>query len=79
MAQKTVEGRCSVKLTGFEPVGEEETFYIVDDSEIDPLENKIGVSSPLAQLMIGKKVGDSFEYNPPGGRVELTIIDVESM
>jgi transcription elongation GreA/GreB family factor len=63
-----------VKITGFAP-GEEEVFYLVSEGEADYLENKIPPSSPLARALVGTRVGDRVLFRPPGGEVELTILE----
>lgn len=64
-----------VKVTGFVP-GEEEVFHVVPDREVDVLENKIPPHSPLARVLAGAKVGDKVVFRPPGGEVELTVVEV---
>jgi transcription elongation factor GreB len=63
-----------VKLTGFVP-GEEEVFHLVSEGEADYLENRIPPSSPLARALAGAKVGDKVLFRPPGGQVELTVLE----
>jgi transcription elongation factor GreA len=67
--------RSRVKLTGF-VAGEEEVFRIVPDDEVDYGENKIPPSSPLARALAGARVGDRVPFHPPGGEVELTILEI---
>ncbi|QDT51623.1 GreA/GreB family elongation factor [Symmachiella dynata] len=62
-----------VNLTGFEPGAEEEKIYIVDDAAAQPAELKVGKSSPLAQALLGKQVGDEFSFQTPAGNVQLTV------
>jgi len=40
---------------------EKRTFQIVDDSNIDRCASKISIESPLAQYVIGRRVGDEFD------------------
>lgn len=73
---KTVTVNCRVTIQGFEPGGDNETYWIVEDREANLRENRLGSSSPLANALIGASVGDTVPYHPPVGRVELTIVDV---
>jgi len=66
-----------VKITGFVP-GEEEVFHLVSEAEADVTENRIPPSSPLARVLSGTKVGDKVLFHPPGGEVELTVLDAGS-
>jgi len=72
----TVAVNCRVTIKGFDPDGEQETYWIVEDSQADPQEDKLPASSPLANALIGASVGESVEFHPPRGPVELTIVDV---
>lgn len=73
---KTVTECCWVTIRGFEPTRRErETFYIVPPFDADAGDNKIANSSPLARALIGAEAGDVIPYDPPGGHVELTVVD----
>ena len=56
---------------------EEKTYRIVGAHEADMKEGSISLSSPLAQALIGKKVGDSVEVPAPGGARAYEITDVK--
>lgn len=71
----SVEIGTWVKISGFEP-GEVEEYRIVDDTAAKPADFQIGDSSPLAQALIGKTVGDEVPFHTPAGKVKLTIVDV---
>ena len=43
------------------------TYQIVGDLEADIKQRLIAVSSPIARALIGKNVGDSFEFTAPNG------------
>lgn len=45
------------------------TFHIVGKYEADPLNKKISDESPLGQALLGKKVGESIEYEAPVGKI----------
>ena len=51
------------------------TFTIVSPHEMNLQENKISIKSPIAQALMGKKVGDVVEVHVPAG-VQKYRIDV---
>ena len=51
------------------------SFTIVSPHEMNLLENKISINSPIAQALMGKKVGDVVEVRVPAG-VQKYRIDV---
>jgi transcription elongation GreA/GreB family factor len=73
---KTVTVNCRVTINGFEPDGEEETYWIVEDRLANLQENKLAASSPLARVLIGVRVGEDVPFRLPSGEVSLTIVDV---
>lgn len=52
------------------------TYTLVAESEANLKENKIAVSTPIAQGLMGKKVGDTAEIKVPNGIVSFEIIDI---
>ncbi len=58
------------------PNGEEETYTIVGSAEADPFEGKISNDSPIAQSLIGKKVGDQVSVQTPGGEMQVKIVSI---
>lgn len=61
------------------PDGDEEQYTIVGKAEADPLTGKISNDSPIAQALIGKKVGDSVAIATPGGDMQVKIEKVEQI
>jgi len=57
--------------------GNDEEFHIVGDPEADPLANKISHKSPLGVLLVGKKVGEEFEYSIPTGKIKYKVIEIK--
>lgn len=58
--------------------GDEETFHIVGEPEADPIANKISHKSPLGEVLVGKKVGETFVFDiPAGGKVTYKIVDIK--
>jgi transcription elongation factor GreA len=56
--------------------GDEEEFTLVGAGEEDYDVGKILVTSPLAQGLLGKKVGDKAEIEVPGGTNHFEILDL---
>ena len=52
------------------------TYSLVSEIEANLKENKIAVSTPIAQGLMGKKVGDIAEVTVPSGTVTFEIIDI---
>jgi transcription elongation factor GreA len=52
------------------------TYTIVSESEANLKEGKISVSTPIAQGLLGKRVGDVAEIQVPQGKVSLEIVNI---
>lgn len=52
------------------------TYTLVAESEANLKENKIAVSTPIAQGLLGKKVGDIAEIKVPNGMVSFEVMDI---
>lgn len=52
------------------------TFTIVSPHEMNIQENKISIKSPIAQALMGKKVGDIVEVHVPAGVQRYRINDI---
>ena len=52
------------------------TYTLVSDSEANLKEGKISVRTPIAQGLIGKKVGDVVEIRVPSGLMTFEIMDI---
>lgn len=67
------------KSVVFQEVGddEEEEYEIVGTAEADPFSGKISNESPIAQSLIGRKVGDVVKIPLPMGEIEVKIVDVK--
>lgn len=52
------------------------TYSIVGEKEIDPLQGKISMKSPIGEALMGKKKGDSITINAPRGAIQYEIQDV---
>ena len=54
-------------VTIIDEEGEEKTYQIVGEDEIEPGKNKISWKSPMAKALLGKRVGDEIEIKRPAG------------
>ena len=52
------------------------TYTIVSESEANLREGKISIKTPIAQGLLGKKVGDVVEIKIPRGTVTLKIENI---
>ena len=55
---------------------EVETYSIVGSKEVDPFENKISDESPIAQAIMGGKVGDVRTVKSPNGTYDVKILEI---
>ena len=52
------------------------TYTIVSETEANLREGKISVQTPIAQGLLGKKVGDIAEIKIPQGIIQLEITNI---
>ena len=52
------------------------TYMLVSDSEANLKEGKIAISTPIAQGLLGKKVGDIAEIRVPSGLMNFEIMEI---
>lgn len=62
----TVDIGCRVTV---ELSGKEHTYDVVGEWEADPMKKKISHTSPLGQALVGKKKGETVEFEAPAGKV----------
>jgi transcription elongation factor GreA len=55
---------------------EQEDYYIVGVSEVDPFANKISNESPMAKAILDKKVGDIVTVKSENGEYQVKIIAI---
>ena len=67
---------CTVLVMDLD-FNDEETFILVGAGEEDYDEGKILVTSPLAQGLMGKKVGDKVEVEVPKGTMSFQILEIK--
>lgn len=52
------------------------SFHIVGEDEADANINKVSWVSPLANSLIGQKIGDTVTWHRPAGDITLEILDI---
>jgi transcription elongation factor GreA len=57
---------------------DEEDFTLVGAGEDDPNNGKINIASPLAQGLMGKKIGDRVEITVPQGILKFEILGIRA-
>ena len=66
---------CTVTVKDLD-FGDTEDFTLVGAGEEDYDEGKINVASPLAQGLLGKKIGDRVEVEVPAGTNRFEVMDI---
>jgi transcription elongation factor GreA len=56
--------------------GEEKTFQLVGEDEVDHQKGKISIKSPVGRALVGHKVGQLVRVEVPKGTVEYEIKDL---
>jgi transcription elongation factor GreA len=56
--------------------GEEVKYRILGADEADLAKGSIGITSPLARSLIGKRVGDEVKVRMPGGERTYEVLDI---
>ncbi|KAA6315768.1 Transcription elongation factor GreA, partial [termite gut metagenome] len=56
--------------------GRKMVYTIVSESEANVREGRISVNTPIAQGLLGKKVGDIAEIKVPQGMITLEIVNI---
>ena len=76
MDMSTVQILANVKLKNVK-TGMEMKYRIVSETEANLREGKISVSTPIAQGLLGKKVGETAKIKVPQGEIELQVLDID--
>jgi len=56
--------------------GEEEEYFIVGSTEVDPLNMRISDESPIGKALVGSRVGDEVEVTAPAGVLRFRILEI---
>jgi transcription elongation factor GreB len=75
-AQPHHEVRFGAELIVADEDGQQHHFNIVGDDEADVANGKISWASPVAQAMIGAKVGDVVTWHRPAGDTDVEIVEI---
>ena len=51
-------------------------YTLVETSEIDILQNKISIESPIGKALLGKRINQEIEVNVPAGIIKLKILKI---
>jgi len=66
---------CTVKVKDLD-FGDDEEFTLVGAGEEDYEQNKILITSPLAQGLVGKRVGEQAEIEVPQGTTRFEVLEI---
>ena len=72
---KTIQILSKVTMKNVK-TGAEMTYTIVSEREANLKENKISIATPIAQGLLGKKVGDVATITIPHGQIELEVLKI---
>ena len=64
----------TVKDLGF---GDEIKMTLVGAFEADPSNGLISITSPLGSALVGKEIGDEFEYEAPAGVQKYKVLSID--
>lgn len=56
--------------------GKEKKYHIVGAAEADPATGKISNASPIAQSLLGRRVGDVVDITTPAGKMQCKILKI---
>ena len=76
MDLSTVQILANVRLKNVK-TGMEMKYRIVSETEANLREGKISVSTPIAQGLLGKKVGETAKIKVPQGEIELKVLGID--
>jgi len=76
ISTKKVGVGTQVKVYDYE-FDEEITYSIVGGVEVDVALNKISNESPVGKALMGKKKGEDFEVETPGGIAKYKILEIK--
>lgn len=54
----------------------EKAYSIVGEKEIDPLQGRISLKSPIGEALVGKKKGETVQVQAPRGTITYEILEV---
>ena len=75
LSADSVQIMCKVEMTNLANKAKM-TYTIVSENEADLRAGKISIKTPIAQGLLGKKVGDEVEITIPRGTIKLRIDNI---
>lgn len=75
ISTKSISVGVSVKLFDYE-FDEEVVYHIVASTEIDPLQYKISLDSPIGKALFGRKKGEEVEVELPDGTAKYKVLEI---
>lgn len=75
LSADSVQIMCKVEMTNLTNKAKM-TYTIVSENEADLRAGKISIKTPIAQGLLGKKVGDEVEITIPRGTIKLRIDNI---
>lgn len=75
LSTDSVQILCKVEMTNLTTKAKM-TYTIVSENEADLRAGKISIKTPIAQGLLGKKVGDEVEITIPRGTINLRIDNI---
>jgi len=57
-------------------LNKEIVYSLVGSTEADPFKMKISDESPIGKVLMGKKIGDTVQYETPKGEFKLEILEI---
>ncbi|MCL2099989.1 MAG: transcription elongation factor GreA [Oscillospiraceae bacterium] len=57
-------------------LNKEIVYSLVGSTEADPFKMKISDESPIGKVLLGKKIGDTVQYETPKGEFKLEILEI---
>lgn len=66
-----------VKISYVDESADQDEYKIVGSQEADPFESKISNESPIAQALMGHKVGEVVSVESPNGVYEIKIVEIK--
>ena len=67
---------CKVTIRDVE-YGDEETYTIVGSTEVDPVNGRISLKSPIGRALMGHRKGELIDVQSPGGSVQFEIVKIQ--
>ena len=70
---RVIDDKVTIKNT---KTGATMTYTLVSETEANFKEGKLSIHTPIAQALVGKKLGDKVMVKVPAGEMEFEIMDI---